>query len=117
MLTNLRFADDVALCSSSVRTLNIQLNNLNIQSKKIGLNMYKGKTKCMTNTNINEEDVIEIEDQPIEMVNKYKYLGQTIQMKENTQEVETRIRAGWGAFGRYRDILCDKNNLTKKKGV
>ncbi len=110
MLTNLRFADDVALCSSSVRTLNIQLNNLNIQSKKIGLNMHKGKTKYMTNTNINEEDVIEIEDQTIEMVNKYKYLGQTVQMKDNTQEeVETRIRAGWGAFGRYRDILCDKN--------
>ena len=72
--------------------------------------MHKGKTKYMTNTNINEEDVIEIEDQTIEMVNKYKYLGQTVQMKDNTQEeVETRIRAGWGAFGRYRDILCDKN--------
>ena len=44
-LTDLRFADDVALITSSVKDMEIQLNDLNRESKKIGLKIHKGKTK------------------------------------------------------------------------
>ena len=41
-LTDLRFADDVSLITSSVKDMEIQLNNLNKGSKKIGLKIHKG---------------------------------------------------------------------------
>ncbi|XP_072025174.1 uncharacterized protein [Amphiura filiformis] len=48
-LTDLRFADDVALVTTSVKDMEVQLNDLNKGSKKIGLKIHKGKTKYMTN--------------------------------------------------------------------
>jgi hypothetical protein len=106
-LTDLRFADDVALVTTSVEDMEIQLNLLNQESKKIGLKIHKGKTKYMTNFDTNE--TLEIENDMIEKVDSYKYLGKTVKMKDNTrEEVLLRTKAGWSCFGRYRDILCDK---------
>ena len=48
-LTNLRFADDVALTTNNMTEMEEQLNRLNKNSKNIGLKMHKGKTKYMTN--------------------------------------------------------------------
>ena len=57
-LTDLRFADDVALIATSVLDMEVQLNELNQRSKKIGLNIHKGKTKYMTNFQSDETIVI-----------------------------------------------------------
>ncbi|XP_072051533.1 uncharacterized protein [Amphiura filiformis] len=106
-LTDLRFADDVALTTTSVKDMEIQLNGLNSESKKIGLKIHKGKTKFMTNFETNEPIVVETDE--IEKVESYKYLGQTVKLEDNTrEEVLIRIKAGWSCFGRYKDILCDK---------
>ena len=59
MLTDLRFADDVALISTSIADMESQLSSLNKESKSIGLTMHKDKTKYMTNFDTQEE--IEIE--------------------------------------------------------
>ena len=83
-----------------------QLNNLNIESKKIGLKIHKGKTKYMTN--FQSDEIITVENDTIEKVDRYKYLGQTVMLNEHTrEEVKIRIKAGWSCFGRYKDILCD----------
>ena len=51
-------------------------------------------------------------------MDSYKYLGQTMYMKEATKEkIEERIRSGWNSFGKYRDILQNREipqNLKKK---
>ena len=105
-LTDLRFADDVALITTSVKDMEIQLNNLNKESRKIGLKIHKGKTKYMANYESN--DTIEIDNEPIEKVDRYKYLGQTVMLDDHTrEEVMIRIKAGWSCFGRFKDILCD----------
>lgn len=44
-LTDLRFADDVALITSSVKDMEAQLNSLNSESNKIGLKIHKGKNR------------------------------------------------------------------------
>jgi len=107
-LTDLRFADDVALTTSTVKDMETQLNDLNKQSKKVGLKMHKGKTKYMTN--FKTEETINIEDHEIERVEEYKYLGQTLKMEDCTsEEVMRRIKSGWSCFGRHKDILCNKN--------
>jgi hypothetical protein len=107
-LTDLRFADDVALTTSTVKDMEIQLNDLNRGSKMVGLKMHKGKTKYMTNYVTDE--TLKVEDHEIEKVEVYKYLGQTLKMKDCTkEEVLRRIKSGWSCFGRHKEILCNKN--------
>ena len=63
-------------------------------------------------TNFQTDESILIENDEIEKVDSYKYLGQTVnivKMVDNTkEEVHIRIKAGWSCFGRCKDILCDK---------
>ncbi|XP_072042951.1 uncharacterized protein [Amphiura filiformis] len=72
-LTDLRFADDVALVTRSVKDMEVQLNDLNKGSKKIGLNIHKGKTKYMTN--YLSEDVIVVEGDVIEKMIDMRWAG------------------------------------------
>ena len=63
-------------------------------------------------TNIDTTDNIQINGTEIEKVTNYnyKYLGQTIAMKNSTkQEVSTRIKVGWGVFGKYREVFLDRH--------
>ena len=73
-LQNLRFADDVALVTKTTKEMEEQLNKLNTESKKCGLKIHKGKTKFMTNFETDEE--IKIENEKLEKVESYIYLGQ-----------------------------------------
>ena len=58
-LTNLRFADDVALTTNNITEMEEQLNRLNKNSKNIRLKTHKGKTKYMTNFQNDQEIHIE----------------------------------------------------------
>ena len=106
-LSELRFADDIALITTTVRNMEEQLNMINDESKKIGLKIHRGKTKYMTNFNTNKKIIVE--NTEIEKVAEYRYLGQNIEMKDKTlKEVQKRIRAGWSAFGKYKFIFTNK---------
>ena len=96
-LSELRFADDIALITTTVRNMEEQLNMINDESKKIGLKIHRGKTKYMTNFNTNKKIILE--NTEIEKV----------EMKDKTlKEVQKRIRAGWSAFGKYKFIFTNK---------
>ena len=83
-LSNLRFADDVALLNETSKQMEKHMNNLNSESMKVGLKIHKGKTKYMTNYADNED--ILIGQQKIEKVTEFKYLGQTTHLKDTTKE-------------------------------
>ena len=105
-LTDLRFADDVALLTKTPQQMESQMNTLNNISKTVGLKMHKGKTKYMLN--YPNQDTVCIETEEIEKVEKYKYLGQTTYLRETTkEEIKCRIRAGWSCFGRNREVFLD----------
>ena len=93
-----------------------QLNILNEQSKRVRLKIHRGKTKFMKNFATTQK--IEIEAIEIEKVEQYKYLGQTIAFEDRTaNEVQIRIQAGWAVFGKYKEILQNKeipNNLKRR---
>ena len=63
--------------------------------------------------NYESNDTIELDNEPIEKVDRYKYLGQTVIMvmldnhMHTREEVMIRIKAGWSCSGRFKDILCD----------
>ena len=67
--------------------------DLNKESKKVGLKMHKGKTKYMTNVATDEK--IFIEDQEIERVEEYKYLGQTLKLKDCSKEEVLKKDKSW----------------------
>ena len=100
-LSNLRFADDVALLNETTKQMEKHMNNLNSESTKVGLKIHKGKTKYMTNY-ADSEDIL-IGQQKIEKVTEFKYLGQTTHLKDTTkEEIYARIRAAWSCFGKTR---------------
>ena len=83
-LSNLRFADDVALFNETTKQMEKHLNNLNSESLKVGLKIHKGKTKYMTN-HADSEDIL-IDQQKIEKVTEFKYLGQTTHLKDTLKK-------------------------------
>ena len=71
-LSNLRFADDICLCTETPQELQQMLQELSDESSRMGLKMNIAKTKVMIvdNTPINVKNVL------IENVQGYVYLGQ-----------------------------------------
>ena len=112
-LSDLRYADDVALPSEDVKDMEHQLNTLTEERLKIGLKIHKGKTKFMTN--IDTTDNIQINGSKTEKMTNYKYLGQTTAMENRAkQEVSIRIKPGWSVLGwsvlgKNREIFLDRH--------
>ena len=106
-LTNLRFADDVALFNETTKQMGKHLNNLNSESLKVGLKIHKGKTKYMTN-HADSEDTL-IDQQKMEKVTEFKYLRQITHLKDTTkEEIYARMRAAWSCLGKNKEILQDE---------
>ena len=116
-LTSLRFAGDVALFNETTKQMEKHLNSLNSESLKVGLKVHKGKTKYMIN-HADSED-IQIDQQKIEKVTEFKYLGQTTHLKDTTkEEIYARIRAAWSCFGKNKEMLQDRQlPISLKKQV
>ena len=106
-LSNLRFADDIFLCTETPQKLQQMIQELSDENRRMGLKMNIAKTKVMVvdNTTINVNNVL------IENVPGYVYLGQHYSLKEKNQdnEIQRRIMAGWAAYATHQDIF--KRNL------
>ena len=104
---NLRFADDIFLCTETPQELQHMLQELSDESRRMDLKMNITKTMVMVvdNTPINVNNLL------IKNVPGYVYLGQHYSLKEKNQdkEIQRRIMAGWAAYAKHRDIF--KSNL------
>ena len=110
-LSHLRFADDIFVCAPTKEQLQEMLAELNQASKSVGLHMNFSKTKIMCNKYIEQEDeILEIENQQIEEVDHYIYLGQRISLHDSSKEneIKRRITLGWQAFGRANSVFKNK---------
>ena len=67
--------------TSSVKDMEIQPNDLNKESKKIRLKIHKGKTNYITN--FQSDKTIGIENETINKVDRYTYIGQTEMMDKH----------------------------------
>ena len=95
-LNELRFADDVIIISQDKDELKNLTKDLIVRSKDAGLSMNMSKTKMMTNCN----DVsFWIDNQEIEIVNEFKYLGQIESFEDSEmKEINIRIKNSWKIF-------------------
>ena len=80
-LNHLRFADDTVTISETAKETEVMLTELNTESKKDGMKMHTGKTKVMFNKFAKEKDII-IENQSIEKLEEYVYLGTLTKMSK-----------------------------------
>nr|ADI61818.1 endonuclease-reverse transcriptase [Bombyx mori] len=105
-ISHLRFADDIVLMAESLQDLQQMLNGLADSSRRIGLRMNMDKTKVMFNCYISPGPIV-VKDCPLEAVDEYLYLGQTLQMGKHSleREIKRRIQLGWAAFGKLRGIF------------
>ena len=110
-LSHLRFADDIIVFASTQEELQQMLTELNEASKSVGLHMNLHKTKVMCNKYTEQSDeILEIENQQIEKVEHYIYLGQRISLHDSSKEneIKRRITLGWQAFGRANSVFQNK---------
>ena len=91
-LSNLRFADDIFICTETPQELQQMLQELSDESRQIGLKMNITKTKVMVVDHI----PINVNNVLIENVQGYVYLEQHYSLKEKNQdkEIQRTIMAG-----------------------
>lgn len=106
-LSHLRFADDLVVFSESAKNLETMIRDIARESGKIGLRINASKTKIMTNGL--KQDVI-VENEIIEYVDEYTYLGQSISFEDLTEkEIDRRIGLAWKKYWSLKEIMKSKD--------
>ena len=112
-LTNLRFADDVLLFSTSLEKLREMLCEFKTSTEAVGLGIHPDKTKILSNQDKVKAKEITVNNIKIEVLAKgdsARYLGQKITFEEQeTQEIKNGLKAAWAAFHKYRQELTSKD--------
>lgn len=105
-LTHLRFADDIVVFSPTKDDLQKMLIELDRESQKAGLHMNPQKTKVMTN---GIQEPILVNNNTIEYVKEYVYLGQLISPNDSmTKEVQRRVINAWKRYWSFKEIMKNK---------
>ncbi|KAJ2946764.1 hypothetical protein O0L34_g12828 [Tuta absoluta] len=115
-LSHLRFADDIVVFAKSASELKEMITALSETSRKVGLQMNFSKTKIMTNYH---QVPIKVDDNIIEYVDNYVYLGKQISFNQenNNGEVERRVNTAWKKYWMNKEILKGKYSMNLKKTV
>ena len=93
-INNLRYADDTVLIAEDREDLQFLTDNVGLHSKEAGLDMNVKKTKTMVmSRNCATKANIIINNEELEQVDEFKYLGQTVTSDAKTEK-EIRIRVG-----------------------
>ena len=109
-LDDLDFADDLALLSHKHQQMQDKVNVLQETSRKVGLNIHKGKTKLLK-INSNFEGPVIIENKALEEVDSFRYLGSVVDKLGGTDE-DVRIR-----IGRARAAFLQLKNIWSSKEI
>ncbi|XP_063538127.1 uncharacterized protein LOC134747432 [Cydia strobilella] len=89
--------------TDSPSALESMITELAMESKKAGLTMNKSKTKILTNR---KPEDITIENEKIEYVKEYIYLGQIVSFEDSTEkEIQRRISTSWKKYWGHKEIM------------
>lgn len=104
-LNHLRFADDIVLISDNLGEAAIMIQELKNAIQVVGLRINLEKTKMMTNLVPNK--LLSVDNNQIEMVHSYIYLGHEVRIGRDNQTAELlrRTTLGWAAYGKLRDVF------------
>ena len=114
-ITNLRFADDIDGIAGEEKELVNLINRLESASSAYGMEISSEKTKLMTNNPNGIITDIKVNNQTLETVNKFKYLGAVITEGSSKPEVLSRIAQTTTALTRLKPIWQNKSISTASK--
>jgi hypothetical protein len=114
-LSDLDFADDVAVFEENTKDMQESLNQINTKASGTGLVINELKTHIMA-INTNDHTQVTIEDKEISKVEKFKYLGSTFTSKGDLDtEINLRIAKASIAFSELKNIWNKKSIQTNTK--
>ena len=109
ILSNLSYADDIALLNECSTKLQLFVNELAKNAKEVGLEINLAKTKSMSTDKLQLPLNITIYDQSIKQVTEFIYLGHKLTSYSNHEAtLKHRIGLGWAAFQNKSTILKSK---------
>ena len=109
------FADDIALTSSTKGQIQWKVENLSTNSKATGPNINSVKTKLLRlNTTSNEP--VRVDEQDIEDLERFVYLGASISMSGGTEEdIKARLGKARTAYNKLGKIWKNSQFTNKTK--
>ena len=116
-LSHLPFADDIVIFSNNAENLQAHIKALNESSKASGLKMNLNKTQVMF-SDFSIPRPVKAEDQQLEQVNRYIYLGRMMTMNDDIMaEILNRTKLSWKAFGKKSTIFKSNMPICLKRKV
>ena len=113
---SMMFADDVVLCSEEKAGLEEDLERWRNALEKRGMKVSRAKTEYMCLSGVSRGSV-QMQDQQLPEVNKFKYLGSTLQTDGGVEaEINRRIQSGWNNWKKMSGVMCDRRIPAKVKG-
>lgn len=100
-LTDLDFADDLALISESIKHAEELLHSLETAASQVGLYCNEGKTEFLSSSN-NDDQLFSLNNVPINRVNDFKYLGSFI--SDSEKDFKVRKALAWKACNKLNRI-------------
>ena len=114
-LKMLAFADDLVIFGKTQRDLQNNVTILNRELKKRGLNINTKKTKSMILSREPARHEIKLNDETLEQVNNYKYLGVIISSNCSLKaEINQRISKANAVYSQLGQQFIGKKELTQK---
>ena len=118
-LTNLRFADDVLLFSTSLEQWQRMMCDFARSTERVGLKIHPEITKILSNQNSNRRREMAIKNIKVDVLpvsECAKYFGQTQKnQQQETAEIRSRIRDAWASLYRYKQELTSKSYLLQHR--
>ena len=108
-ITNLRFADDIDGLAGKEEELESLVKRLDTASTSYGMQISAEKTKLMTNNANGISTDIKINDDKIETVHSFKYLGAIVSNEGSKPEILSRIAHATAALNKLNTIWNNKN--------
>ena len=112
-LDDIDFADDVALLSHSTRQMQDKTDDLNVTSKKLGLDIHAIKSKVMRNSKAADTGV-SLNGNLLEFVDIFCYLGSMVDSTGGTEaDIKARIGKARTSFAQLKKIW--KSSIISRK--
>ncbi|BHF80935.1 hypothetical protein SprV_0702406400 [Sparganum proliferum] len=113
-LTDLDYADDIALLDSSFGDLQSMVSRVNEVAKSVGLSINAGKTKVFSSCIPDQEKApLGIDGCQLEEVDSFKYLGARLLPNEQSKDdIVSRIDAARWVFSSLRKCLWNRRDLS-----
>jgi hypothetical protein len=116
-LTDMEYADDIALLGSDPSQLQVILNNLNNCATRFGMHFTPAKCKVLLQDWVGSNPTLMLAEEPLDVVDKFTYLGSCIcpggAVKD---EIASRIGRARAAFANLRHLWRRRDISLSVKG-